>query len=424
MVGFLTDTKVLDANNTTFAGNSTDINVAKPTDARKFMQAWQGATARAIADQGGTATLSGTNTYTATLAQAYTAYGTSAGQIINGTVLAIKPTAANTTAATVNFNTIGAKAIRLQGDSALVGGEMLANGIYLLRYDTAYNSAAGAWVLLNPASALGVTAPTASTTAARDSSANLFANNFIGNYATTATAAGTTTLTVASAATQYFTGTSTQTVLLPVASTLTLGLSFRIINNSTGLVTVQSSGTNTIKVMGGTLITLAPGAPGTELIVTCILTSGTGTASWSYEYKPPTTDWVAYTPTFTGFGTPTGVFAQSRRVGDTLEFIAKFNPGTTTGVEARMTMGYNGGNNNVTSDATKVPSIQVAGINVYSNTGAQVYTLLIESNVNYFTFGIQNAGNSGFTKQNASGIFGSGITWYYYGTVPILNAGG
>lgn len=151
MVGFLTDTKPVDANNVTFAGNSTDVNIMKPSDARRFAQALQGAIARAIADQGGTATLSGTNTYTATLAQAYTAYGTSAGQIINGTVLAIKPTAANTTAATINFNTIGAKAIRLQGDSALVGGEMLANGIYLLRYDTAYNSAAGAWVLLNVA---------------------------------------------------------------------------------------------------------------------------------------------------------------------------------------------------------------------------------------------------------------------------------
>lgn len=39
-------------------------------------------------------------------------------------------------------------------------------------------------------------------------------------YSTTATAAGTTTLTVSSNQLQFFTGTTTQTVALPVASTM------------------------------------------------------------------------------------------------------------------------------------------------------------------------------------------------------------
>jgi hypothetical protein len=94
---------------------------------------------------------------------------------------------------------------------------------------------------------------------------------FIDGYATTATAAGTTTLTVASAGQQFFTGSTTQTVVLPVTSTLVLGQQFEIVNNSTGVVTVNSSGSNLV-------YTLAP----TEAVtVTCILTSGTTAASWS-----------------------------------------------------------------------------------------------------------------------------------------------
>jgi hypothetical protein len=117
-------------------------------------------------------------------------------------------------------------------------------------------------------------AATASTIAARDASGNLSQVNSLSGYTTTATAAGTTTLTVASNYHQYFTGTTTQTVVLPVTSTLALGHSFRIINNSTGIVTVQSSGANTIQAM----------AAGSVMTVTCILTSGTTDASWSFNY--------------------------------------------------------------------------------------------------------------------------------------------
>ena len=94
-------------------------------------------------------------------------------------------------------------------------------------------------------------------------------------YTTTATAAGTTTLTSASNKQQFFTGTTTQTVVLPVTSTLALGLSYLIVNNSTGVVTVQSSGANTI--------TLIPA--NTTVTCTCILISGTTAASWSFAFE-------------------------------------------------------------------------------------------------------------------------------------------
>ena len=119
------------------------------------------------------------------------------------------------------------------------------------------------------------TSPTASAWAGWDANSNMSANNFNTGYATTVTAAGTTTLTVASAGLQYFTGSTTQTVKLPVASTLTLGMTYQIVNNSTSSVFVQSSGGNTVKNIAGSA----------SATYTCIATSGTTAASWSYQYN-------------------------------------------------------------------------------------------------------------------------------------------
>lgn len=119
------------------------------------------------------------------------------------------------------------------------------------------------------------TAATASRAAGWDANKNLSSNIFLAGYTTTATAAGTTTLTVGSTEQQYFTGSTTQTVVLPVTSTLVLGFKFRIVNNSTGTVTVQSSGANAIIAM----------VANTEAVLTCILTSGTTAASWDYQMQ-------------------------------------------------------------------------------------------------------------------------------------------
>jgi hypothetical protein len=96
----------------------------------------------------------------------------------------------------------------------------------------------------------------------------------IAAYTTTATAGTTTTLTSSSTYQQFFTGSTTQTVILPVTSTLVLGQQYLIVNNSTGNVTVQSSGANNILVIPGS----------TAATFTVILTSGTSTASWSADY--------------------------------------------------------------------------------------------------------------------------------------------
>jgi hypothetical protein len=98
-------------------------------------------------------------------------------------------------------------------------------------------------------------------------------------YTTTATAGGTTTLTTASTARQFFTGTLNQTIVLPVASTMILGETYKIRNASTGVLTVNSS--------GGNLVATIPAGAG--FAVTCILTSGTTAASWDADFEGTST---------------------------------------------------------------------------------------------------------------------------------------
>lgn len=118
------------------------------------------------------------------------------------------------------------------------------------------------------------TAPTATAFAGWDANSNLSANSLIPGFATTATAAGNTVLTVASKQIQEFTGTLTQTVTMPVASTLVAGQQYVIINNSSANVTVNSSGGNAIQVM----------AANTTLYLDLVLASGTTAASWNSGY--------------------------------------------------------------------------------------------------------------------------------------------
>lgn len=74
-------------------------------------------------------------------------------------------------------------------------------------------------------------------------------NNLIEVPTSTTTAAGTTTLVRASQTNQMFTGATTQTVVLPDATTLQVGRRFYITNRSTGVVTVNYNGGTLAKTM-------------------------------------------------------------------------------------------------------------------------------------------------------------------------------
>lgn len=138
--------------------------------------------------------------------------------------------------------------------------------------------------------------PTATSFAGWDTNKNFTSNNSITSYATTVTSGSPVVLVVGSKYQQYFTGSAAQTVTLPVTSTLVLGQSFQVVNNSSAIVTVQSSGSNTITAM----------AANTQAVFTCILTSGTTAASWNSDYGTEIVGFTSInTQVFTGSGTYT-----------------------------------------------------------------------------------------------------------------------
>lgn len=93
--------------------------------------------------------------------------------------------------------------------------------------------------------------------AQRDDTGSLYCAAYIALLTTTATAAGTTTLTNNSYEHQVFTGSTTQTCVLPTSS-VAAGRRFTIVNTSTDSVTVNASG-------GATVHTLTTGTSGTFL---------------------------------------------------------------------------------------------------------------------------------------------------------------
>jgi hypothetical protein len=90
-------------------------------------------------------------------------------------------------------------------------------------------------------------------------------------YTSTVTAAGFTSLTNASTYYQQFTGTTTQTVVLPNTATLVLGWTFHIVNNSTANVTANTFAN------AATVLTIPAG---TTAMVTCIDITANTAAAW------------------------------------------------------------------------------------------------------------------------------------------------
>lgn len=120
----------------------------QPDTVNNSARAMMGRVAEYVADQG-TQTVGGTaNAMTLTANSGFTAYA-------NGLRLTIKAASTNTTAVNLNVNSLGNKALRkvFRGavDVALGAGDIQEGGVYQLIYDAAANSAAGAWIVTNPA---------------------------------------------------------------------------------------------------------------------------------------------------------------------------------------------------------------------------------------------------------------------------------
>jgi len=108
-------------------------------------------------------------------------------------------------------------------------------------------------------------------------------------FTTTATSAGTTTLTVSSTQIQEFTGTTTHTVKLPTTG-IVAGKQFSTINNSTGLVTVQSSSAASIIVL----------VANSSATFTALVSTPTTAAHWRVDYSPFTSSGSSFALTRAG----------------------------------------------------------------------------------------------------------------------------
>lgn len=201
-------------------------------------------------------------------------------------------------------------------------------------------------------------AATASTLVSRDANANTNSNNISSNYATTATGAGTTALTVASARNQFFTGVTTQNVTLPDATTLPqTGFQFFIVNASSGAVTVKDAGGNSLQVMAG------------DSFATYTAKSiGSSNGSWQSSYSVNNAG--GGTVTSVAMTVPTALFAASPVTG---------SPVTTSGTLALTLATQTAGTffAGPTSGSAASPTfraLQVPTTQIFTSGTAQTYT--------------------------------------------------
>jgi hypothetical protein len=133
---------------------------------------------------------------------------------------------------------------------------------------------------------------------------------------------------------------------------------------------------------------------------------------------PNITAWQGYTPTFQGFGTPSAVEFEWRQVGEDVEIRGKFTSGTSTAVEARVSLPAG-----LTSSGTdKIPSLQVVGNAARNVISASTndFSVLIDPSATFVNFGTYNSSISThpFTKSLATQLINSGEILGFFAKVP------
>lgn len=140
------------------------------------------------------------------------------------------------------------------------------------------------------------------------------------------------------------------------------------------------------------------------------------------SYGPFISDRVAYVPTITNFGTTTSVAFYSKRVGDELYVWGTFIAGTGVASLGTITLGYNGANNNVTGDTTKIASgTHLVGHGAVSASSAAFFgvDVLYNSATNALNLSQQTSSSNGLTAVNGSS-FSAGSEVDFFAQVPIV----
>lgn len=161
------------------------------------------------------------------------------------------------------------------------------------------------------------------------------------------------------------------------AAEFTITASANIITPGGGNISVAASDTFTVIALGS----------GVWVIVSYTKASGNA--------------WAAYTPTFTQFGTvssPTMIFVVENK---TVEIHGTFTTGTPGASEARLSLPSG------LVSSPLLPTLSECGSMRRNIATANQYLALIEPSASYITFGLQNGGSSGLTKQGGSSLVSS-----------------
>lgn len=131
--------------------------------------------------------------------------------------------------------------------------------------------------------------------------------------------------------------------------------------------------------------------------------------NWQVFDHQNTSPLVSYTPTITGFATPSSVNFTSCRVGSYLHVEGTFTTGASpTAVEAQITLGFNGTSANVSTLST-LPTISNAGVMNYGTTSVSSFYVVKEASKSYVGLSRQDTSTSGLSKLQGANFSGSTV---------------
>lgn len=217
-------------------------------------------------------------------------------------------------------------------------------------------------------------------------------------------------LTVASKTTTYTATTSDDVILADTSGgawTLTLyaasGNSGKVLTikkttSDFSALTIDANDSETIDGQATTTVN-------TQFEALKIICDGT---NWHILERKINESWIAYTPTYTGFGTTSSNDSYWRRVGDSIELSIKFTVGTSTATEARVSLP-----SGLTYGVFGSGKFHLVGRATRDNTGSSFsrdFGLFAVNGNSYLTFSIIDSSGtaSGEAAQNGSSISVSG----------------